>query len=152
MNYLARLKQLNGHEDFIHDSQSVLTEPPKVPFVSIGSSVRESGANISANDHAGFAEGLAEAASANRAAERVNRVIAKLNQDAAFSYAMESNSDVDEGAVILSVAIKELGACELRILKSRYDATALLELIKKHTTLKSLQCPPTGPRHQTPGG
>lgn len=71
--------------------------------------------------------------------DRIEKVIGKLQADPGLRYAMETHSDAEPEAVILTLAIRNKGACELRIPKSRYDAFALLELIEKHTTLETLQ-------------
>ncbi len=70
---------------------------------------------------------------------RLGKVIDKLHADTGLRYAMEAHIDADPDAVILTLAIRGKGACELRIPKSRYDAVALLELIEKHTTRETLQ-------------
>jgi hypothetical protein len=70
-------------------------------------------------------------AAEHAADERVGRMIAKLEHDAGLRYAIETHTEVEPGAVILSVAIRGKGACELRIPKSRYDVFALLALIQK---------------------
>ena len=70
---------------------------------------------------------------------RMEKVIAKLQDDPRLRYAIEVRDDVDHDAVILTLAIRDKAACELRIPKSRYDAFALLELIEKHTTRETLQ-------------
>ncbi len=71
--------------------------------------------------------------------ERMGKVIAKLQSDPGLRYAMEPHTEIDPESVILTVAIRGKGACELRIPKSRYDAFALLEFIEKHTTHETLQ-------------
>ena len=71
--------------------------------------------------------------------DRTEKVIAKLQADSELRYAMETHIDAEPEAVILSLAIRGKGACELRIPKSRYDAFALLELIEKHTARVTLQ-------------
>lgn len=76
---------------------------------------------------------------ASPADERVARMIAKLDRDSGLRYAIETDADAEPDAVILTVAIRGKGACELRIPKSRYDAFALLELIEKHTARETLQ-------------
>jgi hypothetical protein len=70
---------------------------------------------------------------------RMEKVIAKLHGDPGLRYAMEVHDDAEVEAVILTLAIRDKAACELRIPKSRYDAFALLELIEKHTTIAILQ-------------
>ncbi len=71
--------------------------------------------------------------------ERIEKMIDKLAHDPGLRYAMETHSDVEPDAVILTLAIRGKAACELRIPKSRYDAFALMELIEKHTTRETLQ-------------
>lgn len=70
---------------------------------------------------------------------RMEKVIDKLHADTGLRYVMEAHIDADPDAVILTLAIRGKGACELRIPKSRYDAFALLELIEKHTKRETLQ-------------
>jgi len=69
----------------------------------------------------------------------MDKVIDKLHGDAGLRYAMEAHDGIEPDAVILTLAIRDKAACELRIPKSRYDAFALLELIEKHTTPETLQ-------------
>ena len=69
--------------------------------------------------------------------ERIQRVAAQLEDDPGLMYAMETHDEAD--VVILSLAIRGKGACEVHIPKSRYDGIALLELIEKHTTRETLQ-------------
>ncbi len=47
MSYLARLKRLIEQEKFTHSPETVLTEPPKAPSVSFGSTVQGRNENIS---------------------------------------------------------------------------------------------------------
>jgi len=70
--------------------------------------------------------------------ERIRKVVTKLEGDHGLRYALETHSDIDPDMVILTVAIRGKGACELRIPKSRYEAFALLELIEKHTNRDTL--------------
>lgn len=71
--------------------------------------------------------------------DRMEHEANKLRGNPGLAYAMTAHDDIDPDAVILSLAIKGKGSCELRIPKSRYDAFALLELIEKHTTRELLQ-------------
>ena len=71
--------------------------------------------------------------------DRIDKMVANLASDPGLRYAMETHLDIDPDAVILTLAIRGKGACELRIPKSRYDATVLLEMIQKHTTRETLQ-------------
>ncbi|MDP2852084.1 MAG: hypothetical protein Q8O23_01630 [Gallionella sp.] len=70
---------------------------------------------------------------------RLARVIDQLRGDPGLRYAMETHDDVHLESVILTLAIRDKAACELRIPTSRYDAFALLELIEKHTVRATLQ-------------
>lgn len=72
-------------------------------------------------------------------AARIHWLIAKLERDPMLNYAIEPHEDVEPDAVLLTVAIRRKGACELRIPKSRYDAFALLDLIERHTRHETLQ-------------
>ena len=67
------------------------------------------------------------------ASERVAAVVSMLEADPALNYAVTTHAHIDPEDVILSLAIRGKGACELRVPRSRYDALALLELIEKHT-------------------
>ncbi len=70
---------------------------------------------------------------------RIEKMVAKLEGDPGLRYAMQTHTEIDPDAVILTLAIRGKGACELRIPKSRYDGLVLLELIEKHTTRETLQ-------------
>ena len=82
---------------------------------------------------------LPESANRSPADERIEKMLAQLESDPGLRYAMETHSDIEPNAVLLTLAIRGKGACELRIPKSRYDGIALLELIEKHTTRETLQ-------------
>lgn len=75
----------------------------------------------------------------NSSDERIKMMAAQLERDHGLGYAMETHDNVEPKAVILTLAIRGKGACELHIPKSRYDAIALLELIENHTTRETLQ-------------
>ena len=70
--------------------------------------------------------------------ERIERMVAKLDDNPGLRYAIEPHTEADPEVVILTVAIRGKGACELRIPKSNYDAFALLELVEKHTKPEKL--------------
>lgn len=70
---------------------------------------------------------------------RMEKVIDQLRGDPGLRYAIEAHDDVELESVILTLAIRDKVACELRIPKSRYDGFALLELIEKHTTKATVQ-------------
>lgn len=64
---------------------------------------------------------------------RIGKVIDRLHGDPGLRLAVEANIDADPDAVILTLAIRHKGACELRIPKEKYDPFLLLELIKRHS-------------------
>lgn len=47
-------------------------------------------------------------------------------------YAVLTDTETDPEAVILALAIRGVGTCELRIPREKYDAFLLLDLIEKH--------------------
>ena len=137
MSYLARLKaEFSGKRQ-----PCELTKPTKAPSVSSVSAPSRHVCGIDADREAGN-PGIVEAPSAagndpiatkpTPADVRIGKMAAKLASDPGLRYAVETHTDADPDAVILTVAIRGKGACELRISKSRYDAFALLELIDKH--------------------
>ncbi len=77
---------------------------------------------------------LSESANRSPADERIEKMIAKLDGDSDLIYVMQTHDEVEHDVVIMTVAIRGKGACELRIPKSRYDGFALMDLIEKHTT------------------
>lgn len=64
---------------------------------------------------------------------RIEKVIDKLRGDPGLRYAVEAHIDVDPDAVILTLAIRDKAACELRIPRDKYDPFLLLELIERHS-------------------
>ena len=82
---------------------------------------------------------LPESANRSPVDERTSKVVAKLEADPGLIYTMQTHDEVEPDSVILTLAIRGKGACELRIPKSRYDGFSLLELIEKHTTREVLQ-------------
>jgi hypothetical protein len=47
-------------------------------------------------------------------------------------YAVLTDTEADPEAVILALAIRGVGTCELRIPRAKYDGFLLLDLIAKH--------------------
>ncbi len=74
----------------------------------------------------------AEAQAVTPADERIEKMVAKLQGDPSLRYSMEVHTEVDPEAVILTVAIRGKGSCELRIPKAKYDPFLLMDLIDKH--------------------
>lgn len=141
MSYLSRLKQLAGDEKFTDSPRPEPTELTKGAFGGFVSTVPGVCANISANDSAVASSLEVGAGDTARTPtdDRMEREAGKLRGNPAMTYAMTAHDDIDPEAVILTLAIRGKGACEIRIPKSRYDAFALLELIEKHTTRETLQ-------------
>ena len=75
----------------------------------------------------------------NSSDERIQMVAAQLESDPGLRVCVETHDNAEPEAVILTLAIRGKGACELRIPKSRYDGIALLELIESHTIRQTLQ-------------
>lgn len=65
---------------------------------------------------------------------RLTAVMDRLAAEPALMYAWETHVDVAPDHVIVTVAMREAGACELSISRERYDAFVLLQLIDKGTT------------------
>lgn len=74
-----------------------------------------------------------EAGGAVAATDRIGRVIAKLERDPGLRYAIETHPEAEPGVVILALAIRGKGACELSIPAATFDPFALLALIEQHT-------------------
>ncbi len=64
---------------------------------------------------------------------RIEKVIDQLHGDPGLRFAVEAHIDADPDAVILTLALRNRAACELRIPKDKYDPFLLLELIKRHS-------------------
>lgn len=129
-NYLSRLKQLDDGKNSHNTPNTVLTKLTEGTCVS----------NVSS--YMGHIEQkiiATEDQTVTPANERIEKMIVQLADDPGLIYAMQTHDDVEPGAVILTLAIRGKGACELRIPKSRYDGIELLELIEKHTTRATLQ-------------
>ena len=75
----------------------------------------------------------------NSSVERIRMAAAKLEGDPGLRVCVETHDNVEPDAVIMTLAIRGKGTCELRIPKSRYDAFALLELIEQYTRRETLQ-------------
>jgi hypothetical protein len=56
-----------------------------------------------------------------------------LAQEPGLQYAIVTDTEAKPDAVILTLAVRGMATCELRIPRGRYDALALLELIEKLT-------------------
>lgn len=60
------------------------------------------------------------------------RVLEMLAQRPGTRYAAVTDIEAEPNAVILALAIRGGGTCELRIPKAKYDGVLLLDLIERH--------------------
>jgi hypothetical protein len=77
-------------------------------------------------------EAEAEALPDPRAEARRQRVLAMLSGCQAVRYAVLTDSKAEPDAVILALAIRGVGTCELRVPRKKYDGFLLLDLIARH--------------------
>jgi len=63
---------------------------------------------------------------------RRQRVLAMLAGRPDVRYSLVTDTEADSEAVILALAIRDVGTCELRIPKAKYDPFLLLDLIERH--------------------
>ena len=63
---------------------------------------------------------------------RRQRVLEMLAERPEIRYAAVTDYQADRDAVILALAIRGLGTCELRIPREKYDGVLLLDLIERH--------------------
>lgn len=63
---------------------------------------------------------------------RKQRVLAMLDERPGIRYATITDTKAEAEAVILALAIPDVGTCELRIPREKYDPFLLLELIERH--------------------
>lgn len=136
MSYLERLKQIDEQKKSLHTSETLppkLTKAPSVSSVSTNPGVY---VKLHLANSPDFGVDPAMTTPANK---RIEKMVAELADDSGLTYAMQTHDEVEPDAVILTLAIRGKGACELRIPKSRYDGFALMELIEKHTTRETLQ-------------
>ncbi len=70
---------------------------------------------------------------------RRRRVLAMLAQHPGTRYAVLTDTEADLEAVLLTLAIRDKGSCELSIPREKYDPFLLLDLIERHTSTATLQ-------------
>lgn len=63
---------------------------------------------------------------------RRQRVLEMLAQRPGTRYAVVTDCEAEPDAVIMALAIRGVGTCELRIPKAKYDGVLLLDLIERH--------------------
>ena len=126
MSYLERLKA-EFSEKHLPDE---LTKPTKAPSVS---SVSAPSRHFSEIETANDAIDRAPDTLPDPAAEaRRQRVLEMLAQRPGIRYAAVTDTGAEADAVILALAIRGAGTCELRIPRDRYDPFLLLDLIERH--------------------
>ncbi len=64
---------------------------------------------------------------------RRQRVLAMLAERPGIRYAVLTDSQADQEAVLLTLAIRGVGTCELAIPRAKYDGVLLLDLIERHS-------------------
>jgi hypothetical protein len=64
------------------------------------------------------------------------RLLAMLAENPARRYSFLTDTQTDPEAVLLDLAIRDVGTCQLRIPKAKYDGVLLLDLIEKHGATK----------------
>jgi hypothetical protein len=124
VSYLARLKaEIAGTR--LLDEPTKLTEGPSVGFVGAKDSHFP---EIEDHEQRPNADTLPDPA----AELRRQRVIAMLVEKPSVRYAVLVEEGVDPDAVILTLAIRGVATCELRIPRQKYDPYLLLQLIEQH--------------------
>jgi hypothetical protein len=74
-----------------------------------------------------------EAANTDPAERRRCDVLAMLEGNPRITRAFVTDDQAEADHVIVTVGIRGVGTCELRISKERYDGLAVLQLIEEHT-------------------
>jgi hypothetical protein len=64
---------------------------------------------------------------------RRKQVLAMLRQRPGTRYAMLTDTKEDPQAVILALAIRDAGTCELCIPREKWDGVLFLEMLERHT-------------------
>lgn len=63
---------------------------------------------------------------------RRQRVLVGLAQRPGLRYAVLADTEADPEAVMLALAIRDVGTCELRVPRAKFDPFVLLDLIERH--------------------
>jgi hypothetical protein len=74
-----------------------------------------------------------EAANTDPAERRRYDVLAMLEGNPEITHAFVSDEEAEANYVILTVGIRDIGTCDLRIPREKYDGLAVLKLIEEHT-------------------
>jgi Tetratricopeptide repeat len=65
-------------------------------------------------------------------------LLAMLTQEPGIHYSFATDDEREPDNLILAIAIRGKGMCEIRIPKSQYDRIAVLELIKRLTDIRKM--------------
>ncbi len=65
--------------------------------------------------------------------DRRQRVLAMLTARPDIQYAIVTDSAPETDSVVVALAIRDVGTCELAIPRTKYDGVLLLDLIEKHS-------------------
>ena len=116
MDYLARLKQLEGGKISHNTPETDLPKPPKAPFVSFVST----------------GTGHIEKKFIDAAEARRQKVIAMLEAEPGTQRAICTDDTNDPDNVILTIAVRSCQqTVEMLIPRAKYDPWLLLELIER---------------------
>lgn len=141
MTYLEKLRALELEKGGT-PAPTKPTEAPSVPTKapSVGSvgtpptpvlNIEAGSADDS--DSARFSSHARPSANDDPAVEaRRQRVLAMLADRQSVRYAVLTDAEAESDAVILALAIRGVGTCELRVPREKYDPFLLLDLIARH--------------------
>jgi hypothetical protein len=64
---------------------------------------------------------------------RRQRLLAMLSERRSVRYAVLTDAETEPEAVIVALAIRDVGTCELRIARKKWDGVLFLEMLERHT-------------------
>ncbi len=90
---------------------------------------------LSETERSGAPQQAADQTRSDSAQEkRRQQVMSRLAQEPGLQIALLDDHESESDAVILALAIRGKGTCELRIRRDRYDAFEVLKLLERQTT------------------
>ncbi len=119
MSYLAKLKQIEGNENFENVPGMALPKPPKPPFGSFGSTNTEV-----------IEKNIIDKSELKRDLRRL-KVLAMLNDKPNIQRAFLTDTATDSKNVIVTIALRDLYSFEVLVSKDRYDPFVFMELIER---------------------